>query len=92
MSVCADILDNTFFCVHSNKMVKHNSTLVPQLFPKIHKVDSNAKTRMTGICTVPIQEFTSSHCSVFYCLNLQMVKDDKTVLTLFAVKNTGGRM
>lgn len=27
-SVCNDILDNTF-CVHFNKMVRHNSTMVP---------------------------------------------------------------
>ena len=33
MSVCNDTLDSTF-CVHFNKMVRHNSTMVPAVSKK----------------------------------------------------------
>jgi hypothetical protein len=79
-----------FFCVQSNKMVKHNSTLVPHMFQKMHKVESNAMTRMTGIYTMPIQVFTSSLRSVFDCLNLEDREGWQNCVTLFALKNTGG--
>ena len=47
---------------------------------------------MTGIYTVTIQVFTLSQCSVFDCLNLSDGDRCQKCVTLFAVKNTGGRM
>jgi hypothetical protein len=64
MSVCNDILDNAF-CVHSNKMVKLNSTKVPAVSKNtIYAADSNAKARMTGISTCQYKD--SLCCTVLF--------------------------
>ena len=79
VSVCNDTLDNAF-CVHSNKMVKLNSTKVPAVSEKYMR--QTAMQRLGWQTSIQCQYKCSLCCTALFLTvwTYKMVTDDKIML------------